>query len=364
MSILGPRGIMRTIPTSEEKVEKALKAIELFLSGSELSRKDLFGVYHTPDSKWVNRFLSRMASEGAIQSNGKGRGGRAYKLASSEILLRFKSLVEEKDLQTKEKGIGRSFTMTDDLRALLDGLLLGDGHYSKLIPGGLSCCYQMAQREDRLEWLESVKKKFDGAGIVSKIDWRPSKKSLIKATGKIVSGRPSHQLRAACYWSLKTERLRWYPEGKKIIPKDIDLSNPIVLAHWYMGDGGIGSKKDSIAIATCCFSEEDLVWARDQMIEKLKIVVSIGYMGRYPNLMMHARHAERFLSIIRPHVVSCFNYKVPVLWKPIQCVGCGNPIENRTGHATRCDNCCSTRESGERFQRAFANPSMYHVPEK
>lgn len=346
---MGPRGIMRTIPADTEKVGMALKAIERLLTGKVFSKQDLFGL---TNNKWVYRFMARMVQEGAVKSNSERTSACRYELINTEILLRFKALVEEKDIQTKEKGLGRSFTMTSGLRSILDGLLLGDGHYCKLIPGGLSCSYQMDQREDRVEWLEFIKSKFDEHSIVSKITLRPAQHRILP-NGKQLNGRPSHLLRTGCYWNLKEERLRWYPQGIKIIPKDVDLGNPVTLAHWYMGDGCVSPESGTISIATCCFSDEDLQWATRKMESLLKLKVTVVHMRGYPVLSISSRHAEKFLALIRPHVLPCFGYKVPPVWKPAVCSICGKSIGNRTLKVKRCDDCCPPKESVDRFLRSF-----------
>lgn len=352
---------MRTVPADEKRIAMAGVAIDLLSSGETYSKRDLFGEKFQLERTWISRFMTRMVNEGALESSGISTTARKYVLKNPEVLLKFKHLIQVEDVQTKEKGLGQSFVMTPDLRALLDGLLLGDGHYCKLIPGGLSCAYQMSQREDRLEWLESIKKTFDSCGIKSKITWRPECSNFIKKTGKMLYGRPSHLLRTACYWNLKQERLRWYPDGEKIIPKDVDLSNPIVLAHWYMGDGSVSTDGCAISIATCCFSEDDLMWVCQKMWDLLNIEVSIVHCSGYPHLNMHARHAEKFLSLIRPYVASCFDYKIPVIWEPIACLKCGVEIHNRSHYAKYCDNCCSSRETGKRLERAFLDPLIYNA---
>lgn len=59
-------------------------------------------------------------------------------------------------------------------------------------------------------------------------------------------------------------RTKWYPENKKIVPKDIYL-NSIVLFYWYLDDGSISIKNNQIhmSLATDGFSKNDVVFLCD-----------------------------------------------------------------------------------------------------
>ncbi len=351
---------MRTIPARADLVSLGISAIDRLLSNERCSAKDLFG----GELKKFRRFLYRLTTEGGVACHGFGLQRRYYQLSNASVLKQFKSILLIEDLQTKEKGFGRSFVMTPELKSHLDGALLGDGHYSKLISGGLSCCFQIVQRHDHFDFIESIKNVLDRHGISSTVSRHGEKTSVIKKTGQIVRGEASLQLRTACYWNLKQERLRWYPEGKKIIPRDLDVSDPILLAYWYMGDGTTEKESMAISIATHCFSEDDQQWLVDQFDMKLSLKVKIQRSGIYQYLKMSMGHAERFLDLVRPHLVPTFAYKGVKVWNPVLCIKCGSQIENRTGHAKYCDQCCSPRESKERFLRNFEDPVRYNMTEK
>ncbi|MFX1513498.1 MAG: hypothetical protein ACFFCQ_13010 [Promethearchaeota archaeon] len=75
-------------------------------------------------------------------------------------------------------------------------------------------------------------------------------------------------LRSKYTVQLYKQYLRWYPEGKKRIPKDLTLT-PLVVFHWYMGDGGADIGR--VKLATCCFPEEDVDFLIKIMKEELGI---------------------------------------------------------------------------------------------
>jgi len=63
------------------------------------------------------------------------------------------------------------------------------------------------------------------------------------------------------YRSLLYLRRRWYPEGKKIVPPDIDLT-PLIIKHWFMDDGSFFKAKGNVIgrveIATNSFTKDEV----------------------------------------------------------------------------------------------------------
>jgi hypothetical protein len=67
---------------------------------------------------------------------------------------------------------------------------------------------------------------------------------------------------------------RWYPNGKKIIPKDLVLA-PITVMNWYLGDGSshISSYRNMYAqLSTQGFCDEGV----EQLGDLLKITIGLS----------------------------------------------------------------------------------------
>ena len=100
---------------------------------------------------------------------------------------------------------------------------------------------------------------------------------------------------------------RWYPEGKKIIPKDIKLT-PITLRQHYIGDGSLIHQKKNIRImlCTCGFSILDVNW----FIGKLN---NLGFKSmRQPSrntIHISTYSVKNFLNFIGKCPVDCYQYK-------------------------------------------------------
>ena len=101
---------------------------------------------------------------------------------------------------------------------------------------------------------------------------------------------------------------RWYDKnGKKHIPHDLILT-PIVLTHWYIGDGGFDSDKGylrQIQIAAHSFSYEE----RDHLVNLLK---SLGFNASNRKkgiICISKKSVQDFLEYIGPCPVVCYQYK-------------------------------------------------------
>jgi len=69
------------------------------------------------------------------------------------------------------------------------------------------------------------------------------------------------------YEELKPLRNKWYPDNKKIVPKDLKLT-PLICKQWYIGDGSlIHPKKGNsyIILYTCGFPINDVEWLVRQL---------------------------------------------------------------------------------------------------
>lgn len=101
---------------------------------------------------------------------------------------------------------------------------------------------------------------------------------------------------------------QWYPDGKKIIPRDLDLT-PLTLRQFYIGDGSLRKKKGCrphVTLATCGFSIPDTNWIIERLI-KLKFRAT-----RQParNIIAISTYsAKNFLDYISDCPVKCYQYK-------------------------------------------------------
>ena len=110
------------------------------------------------------------------------------------------------------------------------------------------------------------------------------------------------------YPELLLIRERWYPEGKKIIPRDLKLT-PLVLRQGHIGDGCLHHNKNQksyINLATYGFSIEDVEWFKNELNK-------FGFKAtRYPSnnaIHISVHSTKAFLDYIGKCPVECYKYK-------------------------------------------------------
>lgn len=101
----------------------------------------------------------------------------------------------------------------------------------------------------------------------------------------------------------------FYKDGKKIIPVDLLNSiTPVSLAFWFMDDGYKMSK--SYALATNCFSTEELNHLRIFLFDKFRIETSLL---KRNILYIRSKSRDLFTSLISPYIIDSMKYKLQSL---------------------------------------------------
>lgn len=330
--VSGPRGEMASLPYEPDKKNLALKAIDKLLTGKEFQRCELIEEpFISPAPSWQTKFLGRLVRDKAIVNYGRAVA-RKYKMADRGSLNSIRAILLETEESVVRHGYGNTFVLTDSLKNYLDGHLLGDGHYSKINSGGMCSAFQLEQCIAHSSWVIAAQQRLSIAGVESKITHH-SPRLLPKNAG------PTLLLRTKTYRTLKAERLRWYPNGKKIVPLDIHLEDPELLAQWYMGDGACQPECRRLLLSTCCFTEEENVYLRDRLGKLLGNQVYVCHMNGYPMIGIKGKATEGFLNLVRPYLDPCFAFKSRSVWTPHYCVECGVLIELRLRFARYCIKC-------------------------
>lgn len=225
---------------------------------------------------------------------------------------------------------GNRLNVTPHLRSILDGLMLGDGYYGS--DSRLSAHLQIGQSIDHVGWIDALERELSLSGMKLRRSVRtPSGQQFFR--DKPITRQEFVSLTSIAYRDLKIERLRWYPAGKKIVPRDLDVSNPIVLANWHMGDGTVTIAKHArprlnVVLCTNGFTVDDVLWLKEQFQAKLNIHSNVILQrGDQPVINIHHKSAAKFIEIVRPHLVECFGYKAPPdPWTPRTCETCGDVV--------------------------------------
>ena len=112
---------------------------------------------------------------------------------------------------------------------------------------------------------------------------------------------------------LLKERKRWYPNGKKIIPKDFKLTN-LSLLYLFLGDGSYGSYKKHKRYKSLIISSQSFTKEENEFFVKLLLNLGIEATincrdSKHHYVRIRNKSIEKFFKIIGSCPVKCYEYK-------------------------------------------------------
>ena len=146
-----------------------------------------------------------------------------------------------------------------NIHKIIDGCLLGDGHLEyKDNKNYNSCLSYGSSVKEHTEYIHQFFKEYCNE------NYREIKRSEIfdKRTNKTYV---RYWFRTKCLPIFTEQRKRFYSNGLKIIPRDLEI-NEVLLLFWYIGDGELESKNGYIKLHTNSFTLSDVNF----LISKLK----------------------------------------------------------------------------------------------
>jgi len=188
---------------------------------------------------------------------------------------------------SKRRG---SLKISGVLAEILDGELLGDGYLIKPKKGNCNCYFGYGTaRKDYLIWLAKTLRIL---GLNSRDN------SVYESIGRGYSTNLSYWYQSHRFPELSDLHKRWYPDGKKKVPKNIELT-PTVCRHWYIGDGSLNKSFPAlyITLSTQSFTATEV----DGLIKMLNEIGVGAKQGKHPNgavIVMGKEAATAFLNYI------------------------------------------------------------------
>lgn len=190
------------------------------------------------------------------------------------------------------REIKQKLSLTKRQRAILAGLVLGDGHLETQTRGRtyrLKVEHGVAQ-SDYVRWLHNEFKKWIPGGIYSRVRKMPS----------IGFTTYSHNV-------FRSYAKQFYDEnGRKRMPIEIyKLLSPLTLAIWFMDDGSRKSAKHkTYVIHSLGYTRADLEIVQSALKQKLDIsAVLHSQKGKSWRLYIPSNSAKRFEELIGKYVV-------------------------------------------------------------
>ncbi len=189
---------------------------------------------------------------------------------------------------------------------MLNGLLLSDAHLRRPKNYNNNSNFMLLQTETHEELITNCEKHLNDLGFNTY-----KYKKFQKKYNTFHIGLDSSK-------SIIFSELRryWYPNGIKIVPKDIQLT-PKTIAYWFMGDGtSWWSINDTCTIKFCTqgFDLNSILILQNKL-KRLKIdsrleKVQLQNRVSYSIVIGKSIHILRLLNLIEPYILKSFNYKI------------------------------------------------------
>lgn len=236
-----------------------------------------------------------------ISGNSVGMLAKEYGVVSSSILklLRRNNIDMRAANETRLINHANHTKISDSTMEMMDGWMLGDGGvYSR----GLQSRFVFFSQYE--EYAMHVKDALDNDGV---------KCNMYKSKG-------GYSLTTLCTLQFQELRNRWYPNGVKIIPKDLVLTSN-TMKYWFIDDGTSSKRKGTMGLAVCCFTDDDCKMLVSKIkdfigeenisgnVIRVKYFYSKSQSRYYASLYINRKDATFMLDKIGPCPVKCYEYK-------------------------------------------------------
>lgn len=186
---------------------------------------------------------------------------------------------------------------------MIIGCLLGDATIDKFY-GGQNSRFVISQSPKYYDLIYDVRNKLNELGFNSTLLTR---KNVGYAKNDII------QLQSSRNKIFTEMRKIWYPDNKKLIPRDLKLT-PKIIAYWFMCDGSTKWVQDRtlLGLATDGFKHEDVYFLNDKLLElDLKThVTNDNTHGTKRINSVKSSEVIKFLECVDEYILPCFRYKM------------------------------------------------------
>jgi len=194
--------------------------------------------------------------------------------------------------------------MNERIKAILIGLILGDGHLTSFVGKSRRSKLDMKSDDKGLVYLKWLHKELNPLGVS---ELKPKK------------NYHQHRFYTKASEEFGVLRKLFYPKGIKIIPKKIKkfLNNPLTLAVWYQDDGTLDCRHKNhynALLATHAFLFDDCCLLAKTLRENFNLDVRVckcRMRGKLRfRLYITSQSMENFIGLVKPYIQKCFEYKI------------------------------------------------------
>jgi hypothetical protein len=119
--------------------------------------------------------------------------------------------------------------------------------------------------------------------------------------------RVAHSFRTVSTVQLQVLRQKWYHQGRKCVPGDLELS-PLHVLHWWIGDGSVRGECAGL-LCTDAFTLDEQRSLVDKLSKTANIRSHIVPWGSYHRIYIHSASMLDFLTYIGPAPFPSIAYK-------------------------------------------------------
>lgn len=184
-------------------------------------------------------------------------------------------------------------SLTEEQKQIIVGCLLGDGTMRIKTNALLEINHCLEQRV-LVDWVYTQLQQFVGTMPKAR-----------KGNGK----RIAYRFTTRSLPVFTTFYQQFFFNKKKIIPADLTLS-PLTLAVWFMDDGN--KSRSSVYLNTQQFSLEEQALLQRLLREQWGIETTLNKDKSYWRIRIRVNSIEKFVSLIKPYLLSEFQYKLPM----------------------------------------------------
>ena len=188
---------------------------------------------------------------------------------------------------------------------MINGLILSDASLQKIDSVNGNCRFVLVQSDKYRGFVEFVQKKLQEMGFDATIYTRKKNKFGSTALQLYTNAHP--------IWTILHKR--WYVDGVKIIPRDLNIDAEL-LSYMFQGDGTSQWYKNrymktQIQVCTECFTTDDVEFLRES-IGKFGVEMYIVRNKYHYNRLTCGRSLDitTFFNLIKPFVHPDFLYKL------------------------------------------------------
>jgi hypothetical protein len=186
-----------------------------------------------------------------------------------------------------------SILISDDALEIIEGELLGDGGLEQPPTSGNP---GFAHSTANIHYSIYLEQRLAEANISVHLESLPSRNG----------GKPQRRIRTQYNQSFRHLYDHWYPQGIKVIPKNLILTKTKCL-HWYLGDGYVEGK--NAKLSTCGFKWEE-VQQLTILLKMLGFKASVDrHSGGYPVLRFLTADSQAFLNWLGPCPVLGYEHR-------------------------------------------------------